>query len=68
MSINSEVKGDKLVITVDLNVKPTQSKSAVEKAVAKGLDAATVAATLLATSGGFIRCGDAKFSLNVMKA
>lgn len=68
MSISSEVKGNSLIITVDLTATPTRSKSAVEKALAKGGKAEDVPATLLATSGGFIRAGVAKFSLNVMKA
>lgn len=68
MSISHDVKGDKLVITVDLTAKPTRSKSAVEKALAKGGKLEDVPETLIATSGGFMRAGAAKFSLNVMTA
>lgn len=68
MSIQTEIKGNNLVITVDLSVKPVQSKSAVEKAVKAGGKAADVPATLIASSGGFVRAGAAKFSLNVMTA
>lgn len=68
MSIKSEIKGDLLVITVDLKATPYQSKSAIEKALAKGGKAEDVPATMLGSTGGFTRCGAAKFSLNVMTA
>lgn len=68
MSVSHEVKGNKLIITVDLDAKRTQSKSALAKAAEKGLDASTVPASMIANSGGFVRAGDAKYSLNVIAA
>jgi len=66
--MQAERKGNKLILTIDLADKPYRSKSAIAKALAKGLDAETVPATSLASSGGFVRCGDVKVSLNVMTA
>jgi hypothetical protein len=60
-----EVKGNEMVITVDLTQTPRQSKSAVEKAVKKGLKPEQVPATLVDTTGGFIQVGKFKFSGNV---
>lgn len=65
MSVQHEVKGDKLIITVDLTTTPVQSKSALAKAIEKGVDPAKVPCTMIATSGGFVRAGNAKYSINV---
>lgn len=65
MSISHEIKGDKLIITCDISGKPYVSKSAVAKAEAKGQDASKLEAMALATSGGFVRAGNVKYSLNV---
>lgn len=66
--MNAEIKGDKMIVTIDLTSTPVQSKSALEKAAKKGLKPETVPCTLVATSGGFIRCGNFKFSGNVTLA
>lgn len=63
-----ERKGNTLVLTIDLADKPYRSKSAIAKALARGLGEDTVDATMLGTTGGFQRCGDVKVSLNVTKA
>lgn len=63
MSITSKVEGDKLILTIDISGKPTVSKSAAQKAADKGLP--MPAPTLIASSGGFMRQGNVKFSLNV---
>jgi succinyl-CoA synthetase beta subunit len=63
-----ELKGDKLVLTIDVSGKPYQSKSALLKALEKGLDAKTVPATMVATTGGFMRCDRFKVSANVTLA
>ena len=67
MAISGEIKGDKLVLTIDLKATPYQSKSAVRKALEKGLDPATVPANMIADTGGFTRFGEYKVSLNCMK-
>ena len=65
--MNTEIKGNTLIITVDLSQPPRQSKSAVRKALEKGLKAESVPANLVATTGGFIPVanGKYKFSANV---
>jgi hypothetical protein len=69
VAINAKMNGTTLVIEVPLaGAKPYVSKSAIAKAVAKGIDPATLTAEAVATSGGFQRLGDYKFSLNVNKA
>lgn len=67
MITKSERKGNQLILTVDLAAVAYKSKSAIAKALDKGLDADTVVANMLATTGGFQRCGDVKVSLNVLK-
>lgn len=65
--INSVVDKDgNLVLTIALSKTPTQSKSAIAKAIKDKVDPSTVPATMLATTGGFTRCGNFKVSLNVM--
>ncbi len=66
MIVNSERKGNLLVLTIKLADKPYRSKSALAKALAKGLAPETVPETSLATSGGFQRIDDVRVSLNVM--
>ncbi len=68
MSISAKRNGDQLVITVELAKSPYRSKSAVAKALAKGQDESTVAATMLGGTSGFERFGDVKLSLNIIKA
>lgn len=68
MAVNHTIEGNKLIITVDLDVKPTQSKSAMLKAAEKGIEANKVPATMVATSGGFVRADKVKYSLNVSLA
>lgn len=69
MSIsNSERKGNKLILTIDLADKPYQSKSALNKAAKAGQKPESVAATMLATTGGFALVNGLKVSLNVITA
>jgi uncharacterized protein YaaQ len=68
MSIQTEVKGDKLIITIDTSGKPYQSNSALAKALEKGLKPETVPATMVASTGGFTRVGAFKVSANVTLA
>lgn len=65
--MNVERKGNTLVITVTLE-KPYRSKSAIAKALEKGQNPENVPANMVYTSGGFIRSGDVKLSLNVLQA
>jgi hypothetical protein len=71
--MNGIVKGNQLILTIDLATTPFQSKSALDKARKEcdkakvPFDATKVAATMLATSGGFARVGDLKVSFNVTK-
>jgi hypothetical protein len=65
MSVNAKMDGDKLILTIDVGGKPYVSKSAIAKAVAKGIDPAKLSAESVATSGGFIREGKFKYSVNV---
>ena len=65
MSVNAEIKGDKLVLTIDVSGKPYVSKTAIEKATKKGLDPAKLEPQAIATSGGFVRVGNFKYSVNV---
>lgn len=60
-----EVKGNKLIITVDIGGKPYVSKSAIAKAVKAGQDPSKLEPQALATSGGFVRAGSVKYSVNV---
>jgi len=72
--MNGTLKGNTLTLTIELAATPFQSKSAIEKARKEAdkakvpFDASKVAATLLYTSGGFVRIADTKVSLNVTKA
>lgn len=68
MIVSSKREGDKLTLTIQLAAKPYQSKSALAKALAKGIAPDQVPATMLATTGGFARVGDVKVSLNVTAA
>lgn len=68
MITNAERKGDTLILTVKLNATPVQSKSALAKALAKGLKPEDVPATLLASTGGFAPAAGCKVSLNVITA
>jgi len=68
MAVFGEIKGDKLVLTIDVGAAPYQSKSALVKALEKGLDAKTVPASMVETTGGFLRVGKFKVSANVMIA
>lgn len=65
MLVNSKKDGNKLVLTIQLNDKPTKSKSAIAKAIKAGLKEDSVPETMLATSGGFIRLDGCKLSYNV---
>jgi hypothetical protein len=62
--MNTEVKGNTLIITVDLSQQPRQSKSAVRKALEKGLKPETVPFNLVDTSGGFIPVAGGKFKFS----
>ena len=62
--MNIKIEGSKFTITGDLE-KPYVSKSAIAKALAKGEDATKLPALSVYTSGGFLKHGDYKFSLNV---
>ena len=72
MSVQGEIKGNQLILTIDLSQDPRQSKSALRKAqeahVKSGaktpFDPATVPATLVADTGGFARYG--KYRVNAM--
>ncbi len=69
VQINAKMEGSTLVISVPLQgAKPYVSKSAIAKCLAKGGNPDTLVAEAIATSGGFQRLGDYKFSLNVNKA
>lgn len=68
MITKAERKGNELHLTIKLADAPYRSKSAVQKALAKGQTEESVEATMLATTGGFQRQGDVKVSLNVTKA
>ena len=46
MAVNHTIEGNKLIITVDLDVKPTQSKSAILKAAEKGIEANKVPSSI----------------------
>ena len=65
MSVQSKLDGNKLILTIDVSGAPYVSKSATAKAVAKGLDPAKLSPESVATSGGFIREGKFKYSVNV---
>jgi len=63
--VTSEIKGNFLILTIDVSGTPYKSKSALLKAAAKGLDEKQVEASAVATSGGFVRQGKFKYSVNV---
>ncbi len=65
MAYTAKREGNKLILTIDLADKPVQAKSAVAKAIEKGQKAETVPATVLASSGGFIRHDGFKVSFNI---
>lgn len=66
-NIHTEVKGDKLIITIDVSAKtlgtPYVSTSEAAKALKAGREPK---ATGIATTGGFLSCGPVKVSLNAM--
>lgn len=68
MITSAKRDGNKLTLTIQLADKPTRSKSAVQKAIAKGLAESTVPETLLASTGGFALCEGVKVSMNIIKA
>lgn len=68
MIVASKREGDKLTLTIQLSAKPYRSKSAIAKALAKGLAIETVPETMLGTTGGFQRVENCKVSLNVTTA
>lgn len=59
-NVNGVIKGDELVLTINLKAPLTVSKAA----LAKNPNAT---ATLLASTGGFVQFGDVKVSVNAMK-
>ena len=69
MNVHGEIKGDKLVLTIDVSEKtlanPVISKTEQAKATKDGR---TAEATQIATSGGFLTFGKVKVSLNAMLA
>lgn len=65
MSVRSKLEGNTLTLTIDVGGTPYVSKSAIAKAMAKGLDPSKLSAESIATSGGFIREGKFKYSVNV---
>lgn len=65
MVTNFDRKGNTLILTIDLAKTPYKSKSAIAKAIKAGGSEANVEPTMLASTGGFQRCGDVKVSLNV---
>lgn len=68
-NVTAEVRDGKLVIICGVGEKDLAaaivSKSAAEKAEAKGLKAP--APSIVATSGGFLMVGNVRVSLNVIK-
>lgn len=69
MNVHSELKGDKLILTIDVSkdtlAKPSISGSEARKAEK---DKREPKATQIATTGGFANFGPVKVSLNAMLA
>lgn len=63
-NVSGEIKGDVLVLTINLKAPLTVSKSEAEKALAANREPR---ATMLASTGGFVQFGDVKVSVNAMK-
>lgn len=63
-NVSGEVKGDNLVLTINLKAPLTISKAEAEKAAKANREPK---ASLLASTGGFIQFGDVKVSLNAMR-
>lgn len=59
-NVKGEIKGDLLLLTIDLKAPLTVSKAA----FAKNPEAKP---TMLATTSGFVQFGDVKVSVNAMK-
>lgn len=66
--VTGKMEGTNLVLTIDCSGKPYVSKSAQAKAASKGIDIKTLVPEAIATSGGFMRVGNFKVSVNVNKA
>lgn len=58
-NVKGEIKGDLLLLTIDLKAPLTVSKAAALKG--------STTPTLLASTGGFVQFGDVKVSVNAMK-
>lgn len=62
-----KVDGNQMIVTLTL-VKPYQSKSALKKAEAAGVTPDKVPANVVCSSGGFVRFGNHRISINVLTA
>jgi hypothetical protein len=63
-NVSGEVKGDSLILTINLKAPLTVSKAEATKAAEQKREPK---ASLLASTGGFIQFGDVKVSLNAMR-
>ena len=67
-NVHTELKGDKLIVTIDVSKAALDaseaSKSEIDKAAKAGREPEK---RLVASTGGFIGCGPIKLSLNAMK-
>ncbi|MGF6428342.1 hypothetical protein [Bradyrhizobium elkanii] len=56
MNVNAELKGEQLVLTIDISAKAQK----------RAKPSSTGKTKLLATTSGFINCGDVRVSLNAI--
>lgn len=67
-NVHTELKGDKLIVTIDVSAKTLEGATVSNSEAAKAAKAGRQPeARLVASTGGFLACGPVKLSINAIK-